>query len=42
MAGFVVSKLQKKLEAEDVEMLIEDKSTILDANSAEWVNIIDR
>lgn len=43
MAGFVVRKLQKKLEAKDVEMLIEnDKATILDANSAEWVNMIDR
>ena len=43
MAGYVVRKLQKKFETEDIAMLIEnDKSTILDANSAEWVNIIDR
>ena len=43
MVGFVVRKLQKKLEAaEDIEMLIEDKSMILDANSAEWVSIINR
>ena len=43
MAGFVVRKVQKKLDAKDVEMLIEsDKAAITGSSSAEWVNIIDR
>ena len=43
MAGFIVQRIQKKLDAKDVEMLIEsDRATIMDANSTEWINIIDR
>ena len=43
MAGFVVRKVQKKLDAKDVEMLIEsDEAAITDSSSAEWVNMIDR
>ena len=43
MAGFVVRKMQKKLDVKDVEMLTEnDEATITDSSSAEWVNIIDQ
>ena len=43
MAGFVVRKVQKKLDAKDVEILIEsDKAAITGSSSAEWVDIIDR
>ena len=42
MAGFVVRKVHK-LDAKDVEMLIEnDETAITDSSSAEWVNIIDQ
>ena len=43
MAGYVVHKLQKKLQKEKVEMLIEaDQTAIQDSNSTEWISIIDR
>lgn len=43
MAGFVVRRLQKQLDAKDIDMLIEsDEATISDANSSEWINLIDR
>ena len=43
MAGFVVRRLQKQLDAKDINMLIEsDEATISDANSTEWINLIDR
>ena len=41
MAGFV-QKVQKKLDAKDVEMLIENnEAAITDSSSAEWINIIN-
>ena len=43
MAGFVVRRLQKQLDAKDIDMLIESyEATISDANSSEWINLIDR
>ena len=43
MAGFVVRRLQKQLDAKDIDMLIEsDEATISDANSNEWINLIDQ
>ena len=43
MAGFVVRRLQKQLDAKDIDMLIEsEEATISDANSTEWINLIDR
>ena len=42
MAVFVVRRLQKQLDAKDIDMLIEsDEATISDANSSERINLID-
>ena len=43
MAGFAVRRLQKQLGVKDIDMLIEsDEAAISDANSSEWINLIDQ